>query len=399
MLPRETDLSAENRMSRQAVREALKVLAAKGLISTRRRAGSVVTSRHHWNIFDPDVVSWHESDAFVGSMAGPLTDLRQIIEPRAAAMAAVNALDADISAIATALSSLEGRKDNLEERAAADAAFHAAIMAASGNTLLARIAVLLSPAIEVSVRLQDEVRPKDESSDTGHAAILNAIEARSPDRAATIMIAHLTASRDEVDRLIARGGYEAAGQEALIADGHYPKTPLHGRLAHDLGRAIVVGTLPPGEFLPREAELAESRGVSRQAVREAFRVLAAKGLVSTRQRSGTSVAERSEWNLLDPDVVEWLGTHRFPGDLLSDLAELREVVEPQAAFMAAERRPPGYSCRDWRCTSVYAEQRPAEPGLCTGRCALSWWYFGRQWEPLSGATGKHAHSASGGYAR
>jgi DNA-binding FadR family transcriptional regulator len=113
---------------------------------------------------------------------------------------------------------------------------------------------------------------------------------------------------------------------------------LHGRVAHQIGRRIVSGEIPEGALLPREAEFADEFGVSRQAVREALKVLAAKGLVASRRRTGTHVLPRGDWNLLDPDVLAWHSAGRLPPKLLDDLVELRRLIEPAAAALAAERR-------------------------------------------------------------
>lgn len=117
----------------------------------------------------------------------------------------------------------------------------------------------------------------------------------------------------------------------------YPSTPLHGRVAHEIGRQIVVGKFVEGSLLPRESELADKFDVSRQAVREALKVLAAKGLVASRRRTGTQVLPREAWNLLDPDVIAWHPADRLPAQLFIDLVELRRVVEPAAAGLAATR--------------------------------------------------------------
>jgi DNA-binding FadR family transcriptional regulator len=113
---------------------------------------------------------------------------------------------------------------------------------------------------------------------------------------------------------------------------------LHGRVAHQIGRRVVSGEIPEGALLPREAEFADEFGVSRQAVREALKVLAAKGLVASRRRTGTHVLPRGDWNLLDPDVLAWHAAGRLPPKLLDDLVELRRLIEPAAAALAAERR-------------------------------------------------------------
>jgi GntR family transcriptional regulator, galactonate operon transcriptional repressor len=123
----------------------------------------------------------------------------------------------------------------------------------------------------------------------------------------------------------------------LIEKRLYPSVALHGQVAHEIGRRIVSGAVAEGEFLPRESELAEQFGVSRQAVREALKVLAAKGLVTSRRRAGTFVLPRANWNLLDPDVIAWHPPEKFSLAFLRDIIELRRLIEPAAAAFAAER--------------------------------------------------------------
>lgn len=131
------------------------------------------------------------------------------------------------------------------------------------------------------------------------------------------------------------------GCAAVLKDRRlYPSRALHGQVAHQIGRRIVEGTIAEGAFLPREAELAVEFNVSRQAIREALKVLAAKGLVTSRRRTGTHVLPRAEWNLLDPDVLAWHPPERMPSDFLNDLVELRRLIEPAAAEAAARNGRP-----------------------------------------------------------
>lgn len=125
----------------------------------------------------------------------------------------------------------------------------------------------------------------------------------------------------------------------------YPSAALHGRVAHEIGRKIVSGAIAEGEYLPRESELAALHGVSRQAVREALKVLAAKGLVASRRRAGTSVLPRQRWNLLDPDVLAWHPPDAIAPAFLSDLIEIRRLIEPAAAAFAARRAGPDHVAR------------------------------------------------------
>ncbi|MGW3349577.1 FadR/GntR family transcriptional regulator [Nonomuraea rubra] len=111
----------------------------------------------------------------------------------------------------------------------------------------------------------------------------------------------------------------------------------HHRVVGSLGTAIVNGELAPDDDLDVVA-LQERFGVSRTAVREALRVLAAKGLVGARPRRGTFVAPREQWALLDADVLRWRFAARLDEVFLDELGEVRLTVEPAVARMAALRR-------------------------------------------------------------
>ena len=110
---------------------------------------------------------------------------------------------------------------------------------------------------------------------------------------------------------------------------------MHARIVRDLGMRIVSGSLKPGERLPPEPQLCADYDVSRPVLREATRVLAAKGLVVSRQRTGATVRPRAEWHLLDPDVLYWL-TQALPApQFVEMLLTARRVFEPAAAALAA----------------------------------------------------------------
>lgn len=136
-------------------------------------------------------------------------------------------------------------------------------------------------------------------------------------------------------------GRSLAGKET--AETESPFLPqrsrrIHGAIAHDLGVAIVNGRYQPGETLPGEIEFSEQLKVSRSVYREAVRMVAAKGLVESRPKTGTRVNPRSRWNLLDPEVLGWMFEGEPGKDFIRDLFELRMVVEPAAAALAAQRR-------------------------------------------------------------
>jgi GntR family galactonate operon transcriptional repressor len=112
---------------------------------------------------------------------------------------------------------------------------------------------------------------------------------------------------------------------------------FHDQVVDELGRQIGSGLLAPGAPILTEPLLAEQLGVSRIVVREAIKALAAKGMVSVRPRTGTRVLPRERWNLLDPQVLEWHSGQGLDSSFVADLMELRRIVEPPAARLAAER--------------------------------------------------------------
>lgn len=103
----------------------------------------------------------------------------------------------------------------------------------------------------------------------------------------------------------------------------------------DLGRQIAAGDIAPGVRIVPE-EIAQQHGVARSVVREALRVLEAKGLVQPRQRVGTRVLPPERWDALDADVIGWRvqGPDRLA--VVTDLEELRAAVEPRAARLCCE---------------------------------------------------------------
>src|SRR5687768_4492748 len=113
---------------------------------------------------------------------------------------------------------------------------------------------------------------------------------------------------------------------------------IHSGIAHDLGIAIVSGKHPPGTLLSAEERFSFENKVSRGTYREAIRILAAKGLVYSRTKSGTRVTERSNWNMLDLDVLAWMFESQPSESFVRGIFELRSIVEPGAAALAALRR-------------------------------------------------------------
>lgn len=116
------------------------------------------------------------------------------------------------------------------------------------------------------------------------------------------------------------------------------RSRLHGSLAHRIAAEIIKGEHPPGSLLPNEDTASASYGVSRSAYREAIRTLAAKGLLTAQPKVGTHIAPRSAWHILDPDILAWHFEFDASEAFIRNLFELRKIVEPSAAALAAMRR-------------------------------------------------------------
>ncbi|MCA0434645.1 MAG: FadR family transcriptional regulator [Proteobacteria bacterium] len=118
------------------------------------------------------------------------------------------------------------------------------------------------------------------------------------------------------------------------------KDSLHARVERAIGERILGGEFPPGGLLPNEADWGRTFGTSRTIVREAIRSLTAKGLIRSRPKIGSRVQPRSQWNMLDRDVLEW---HRSAMDrraFLLSTQEARRLIEPGIAELAARKHTP-----------------------------------------------------------
>ncbi|WP_363800294.1 FadR/GntR family transcriptional regulator [Lysobacter firmicutimachus] len=134
---------------------------------------------------------------------------------------------------------------------------------------------------------------------------------------------------------------------------------LTRRIVESLGGAIVAGHYGPQQAFPTEAELCVQLRASRSIVREAVKMLTAKGLLSARPKRGTVIEPEARWNFLDPDVLRWLLERKFSADLLLEFTQMRLAVEPMAAMLAARR---GDAAAIARIDEALARMRAAESG-------------------------------------
>jgi GntR family galactonate operon transcriptional repressor len=154
--PKEADLEAEFGVSRSVVREAVKTLAAKGLLESRTRTGIRALPPVHWNLLDAEVLSWRYSAMPPTQFFTELFEVRLMIEPDAAALAAIRATPADVAEIDQAFQAMTQASQASAPGIEADLRFHRGILAAGRNPLLLQMGNLISVGLLISHRFSRE---------------------------------------------------------------------------------------------------------------------------------------------------------------------------------------------------------------------------------------------------
>ncbi len=202
------DLCKEFSASRTVMREAVKTLTAKGLVTSRASIGSIVQGEQSWNLSDPDVLEWFlHSKGNIVPLLREFIDFRMGIEPIAAARAAEKADDDKIQNIYKALERMYAAERGEENMLDADVDFHVAILEACGNRFLINMRHTVDVALRISIRVTNNTKGVALSSADDHAAIADAIKAGDVDRAQNAMYALLS----EAQKLL-------AGQVELPSD-------------------------------------------------------------------------------------------------------------------------------------------------------------------------------------
>lgn len=183
-MPVESEICELLGVSRTVVREAIKVLSGKGMLRTARRYGTRVLSFENWNLLDPDVIMMHAADSPMASkIYAASTELRQVIEPEAARLAATNATDEQLERIVFAADNITPKLYGTEGMLAADFAFHATILEASGNLLLNQMSGLLLALLKFSYPTGAARAPEIKVDQELHIWVAEALSIRDADLA------------------------------------------------------------------------------------------------------------------------------------------------------------------------------------------------------------------------
>lgn len=200
-LPAEAIQLADYEVSRPVLREAIRVLVAKGLVRSRQRAGAIVRPRSEWHLLDPDVLYWLIQARPQPEFVETLLTVRRVFEPAAAALAAKAATEAELQGIADAYSRMEAAS-TADELLEPDLAFHRRIAEATHNDLLAYIGNMLSLALRESIKLSSKLPNTHALSLPRHKAILTALLARDPLAAHQSTLVQLKETRDDLSVIL-----------------------------------------------------------------------------------------------------------------------------------------------------------------------------------------------------
>lgn len=199
-LPGELELAAQFGASRNLVREAIKGLAGKGLLESRKKAGTKVRPRVDWQMLDRDLLGWRLEHGPELDFATNLLALREAIEPAAAAAAARHQDKAAIASIRAAFAGMVAAQTDRRRFAAPDLQFHKAILAASGNEFMTAFGSMIEAALAAFIRISLRHTEAPGPSIPMHEAVLLAIEAGNSDGASAAMLALLTRTRANIEK-------------------------------------------------------------------------------------------------------------------------------------------------------------------------------------------------------
>jgi GntR family galactonate operon transcriptional repressor len=178
-LPNEADLGKELRVSRSILRESIKVLAAKGLLEVGPKTGTRVRPRKDWNLLDPQLLEWISENGIEEHFFENLSELRSILEPKAAELAALRATESDIEEMQSAWEGMRRNSDHREAYNAADLRFHQTILAASHNELLYQVGGLVRVLLRMSFALTSASWGPVSASLPFHKDVMDAIVDRN----------------------------------------------------------------------------------------------------------------------------------------------------------------------------------------------------------------------------
>ena len=177
ILSSEVDFSEALDVSRGAYREAIQVLAAKGLVESRPKAGTRILPRNRWHLLDPDVLAWAFSGEPDTQFVRDLFELRAVVEPAAARFAAERRDRDDLKAMKDALAAMRRHTLATEAGRVADRDFHDAVLRATRNDVLMGLSASIGAAVNWTTQFKQRQRALPRNPIPDHRVVLDAIAA------------------------------------------------------------------------------------------------------------------------------------------------------------------------------------------------------------------------------
>jgi DNA-binding FadR family transcriptional regulator len=203
MLPNEADLCEQLGVSRSVLREAVRVLASKGLLETKARLGTRVRAAQAWSRLDPAVLIWQSAidppDRFVRELFG----LRRVVEPMVADLAARCISEPALALLEASFRDMVDAGDDPERYFGPDFQFHQLILAAADNSLIEALGQTIKQALEITLRLSLPAPRGQQRATPLHRAVLDAIRNRLPDAAREAMIRLINDAEEDVWQALA----------------------------------------------------------------------------------------------------------------------------------------------------------------------------------------------------
>lgn len=215
-IPNEADLSRELEVSRTVLREAIKVLASKGLVEVRPRTGTRVLPRSHWELIDPDVLHWQFVNGATEDLLREISEVRLAIEPAAAGLAAVKRDEEDLHELQRLLRAMTASLGDPAKYVEADIRFHGAILHATHNLLLSKLAATVREALVASRLVTVNVAGGPRTAAPAHAAVVEAIEAGDRSAAFGAMEKLVNSTWHDVETVLA-GPTPTSGEHQVVA--------------------------------------------------------------------------------------------------------------------------------------------------------------------------------------
>ncbi|MBN9245310.1 MAG: FadR family transcriptional regulator [Mesorhizobium sp.] len=178
-LPTENELGVEHGVSRTVIREALKVLAAKGLVLSRPRIGTVVCEQDSWNIIDPQVLAWHAPHMLDDKLFDAILETRRAIEPLVTELASKRATLREIADLEAAWQGMAGAGEDVTAFSRSDIAFHQILYAASHNPIFRQIGNLIDTALKFTLEATATIsRDRRAEAIEAHREVVEALRMR-----------------------------------------------------------------------------------------------------------------------------------------------------------------------------------------------------------------------------